>query len=223
MPNKYLDSVQLGRLITKIKNHVSTSIADLVGSAPGTLDTLQELATALGNDPNFATTIATLIDTKCAQAKAEALLAAHPVGSYYWSDDSTSPATLFGGTWQALPAGYTLIAQGSGTDSFGSFTYTAGQTYGERMHKLTVGELAAHEHVERMPFQDSQHRPWSSDLTGTSTTPGNNKAFKFSTGVVSFLSSADSSKVISTETSGNSNAHNNIQPVKAAYCWKRTA
>lgn len=31
--------------------------ADLVASAPGTLDTLNEFAIALGNDPNFATTI----------------------------------------------------------------------------------------------------------------------------------------------------------------------
>ncbi|MEE3478796.1 MAG: hypothetical protein VZQ81_02040, partial [Succiniclasticum sp.] len=71
----------------------------------------------------------------------QAKLDAHPVGSYYWSNDSTSPATLFGGTWEALPPGYTLIAQGSGSDSFGSFTYTAGQKYGERKHQLTTDEL----------------------------------------------------------------------------------
>lgn len=71
------------------------------------------------------------------QAISKAVSDAHPVGSYYWSNDSTSPATLFGGTWEALPPGYTLIAQGSGSDSFGSFTYTAGQKYGERKHQLT--------------------------------------------------------------------------------------
>lgn len=37
---------------------VRTEISNLVNSAPSTLDTLNELATALGNDPNFATTIA---------------------------------------------------------------------------------------------------------------------------------------------------------------------
>ncbi|EGH2802812.1 hypothetical protein ID964_004338 [Salmonella enterica] len=36
---------------------VRTAIAELVGSSPETLDTLAELAEALGNDPNFATTI----------------------------------------------------------------------------------------------------------------------------------------------------------------------
>lgn len=36
---------------------VRAAIAELVGSSPETLDTLAELAEALGNDPNFATTI----------------------------------------------------------------------------------------------------------------------------------------------------------------------
>lgn len=36
---------------------VRTEISNLVASAPATLDTLNELASALGNDPNFATTV----------------------------------------------------------------------------------------------------------------------------------------------------------------------
>ncbi|EPY7891963.1 phage tail protein [Salmonella enterica] len=36
---------------------VASSIAAMVGSAPAALDTLNELAAALGNDPNFATTM----------------------------------------------------------------------------------------------------------------------------------------------------------------------
>ncbi|HFE7024520.1 TPA: phage tail protein, partial [Salmonella enterica subsp. enterica serovar Newport] len=36
---------------------VAAKVAQLVGSAPEALDTLQELADALGNDPNFATTV----------------------------------------------------------------------------------------------------------------------------------------------------------------------
>lgn len=38
--------------------YVLAQIANLVNSAPGLLDTLNELAGALGNDPNFATTMA---------------------------------------------------------------------------------------------------------------------------------------------------------------------
>ena len=43
---------------------IATAIANLVASSPATLDTLNELATALGNDPNFATTITNLIAGK---------------------------------------------------------------------------------------------------------------------------------------------------------------
>lgn len=43
---------------------VSTAIANLIDSAPGTMDTLNELAAALNDDPNFSTTITTLIGTK---------------------------------------------------------------------------------------------------------------------------------------------------------------
>ena len=43
---------------------VQSEIAALVNSAPTTLDTLSELANALGDDPNFATTVSTQIGTK---------------------------------------------------------------------------------------------------------------------------------------------------------------
>ena len=43
---------------------VSTAVANLVDSAPATLDTLNELAAALGDDPNFATTVSTSLGTK---------------------------------------------------------------------------------------------------------------------------------------------------------------
>ena len=44
--------------------YVNTAITNLIDTAPATLDTLNELAFALGDDPNFATTITTLIGTK---------------------------------------------------------------------------------------------------------------------------------------------------------------
>jgi hypothetical protein len=43
---------------------VRAEVAALVSSAGSTLDTLNEIATALGNDPNFATTITTSLGTK---------------------------------------------------------------------------------------------------------------------------------------------------------------
>jgi uncharacterized phage infection (PIP) family protein YhgE len=43
--------------ITKIRDLVATSVASLTSGAPTALDTLKELADALGNDANFAATI----------------------------------------------------------------------------------------------------------------------------------------------------------------------
>ena len=50
------------------KGYVDTSISNLVASAPATLDTLNELATALGSDANFSTTVTNSIATKLALA-----------------------------------------------------------------------------------------------------------------------------------------------------------
>jgi hypothetical protein len=44
--------------------YADTAAANLVAAAPATLDTLNELAAALGDDPNFATTVTNSIATK---------------------------------------------------------------------------------------------------------------------------------------------------------------
>ena len=46
------------------EGYVDTSIANLIDTAPSTLDTLNELAAALGDDPNFATTITNSLASK---------------------------------------------------------------------------------------------------------------------------------------------------------------
>ncbi|MGN8759329.1 phage baseplate protein [Acidaminococcus fermentans] len=142
------------------------------------------------------------ISTAVSAAKTQAKLDAHPVGSYYWSNDSTNPATLFGGTWEALPAGYTLIAQGSGTDDYGSFTYTAGQKYGERKHKLTTEEMPSHSHTLNRNSKSSA----GSDNWVLIDHEG---AIKWQDGDVG--------------SAGGDAPHNNLQPVIAAFSWKRTA
>jgi len=50
------------------KGYVDTAVSNLIDTAPGTLDTLNELAAALGDDPNFATTVTNSIATKLALA-----------------------------------------------------------------------------------------------------------------------------------------------------------
>lgn len=49
---------------TYTKTEVDNAIANLVGAAPAALDTLNELAAALGDDPNFATTVTNDIAAK---------------------------------------------------------------------------------------------------------------------------------------------------------------
>lgn len=161
-----------------------------------------------------------------ADALAQAKLDAHPVGSYYWSNDSTSPATLFGGTWEALPAGYTLIAQGSGSDSFGSFTYTAGKKYGERKHPLTTDELPKIK-------GDAQFRL----MEGDSNIVGNinddlsaSGAFSFVqgggskwTGTMQLGKSATRNTDVLHLAFGGNQPHENIPPSIASYGWRRTA
>ena len=58
------DADTSAQVTTKVNNAVSTAVSGLVNSAPGLLDTLDELANALGDDPNFATTVANNIATK---------------------------------------------------------------------------------------------------------------------------------------------------------------
>jgi len=48
------------------ETYVNTQVTNLVDSSPATLNTLNELAAALGDDPNFATTTANSIGTKAA-------------------------------------------------------------------------------------------------------------------------------------------------------------
>ena len=198
---------------------------DNSGQVPTTAWVQKLLADALAKQK---TAYEQAISTAVSAAKTQAKLDAHPVGSYYWSNDSTSPATLFGGTWEALPAGYTLIAQGSGSDSFGSYTYTAGQKYGERKHHLTTDELASHGHLVRT---------WNTVHSGTPKVYRDGKWVDYTGNGIFKPSGAwtDNGGTLATSpqnglgdpagttdgTGGNA-AHNNMPPSVAAYCWKRT-
>ena len=59
-----IDSAELANYSYATTEHVRQKIAELVASSPAALDTLNELAAALGNDPNFATTITNMLSNK---------------------------------------------------------------------------------------------------------------------------------------------------------------
>lgn len=96
------------------QSYVTTAVANLVNSAPATLDTLNELATALGNDANFATTITTSISTKQAQlngtgfVKVSGTTVSYDNSTYLTSINSSQVTTALGYTpYNATnPSGY---------------------------------------------------------------------------------------------------------------------
>ena len=64
IPSEYITETELNSKNYTTLNEVEVKLSELVDSAPDTLNTLNELALALGNDPNFATTIASQIGLK---------------------------------------------------------------------------------------------------------------------------------------------------------------
>ncbi len=118
----------------------------------------------------------------------------HPIGSIYQSTDATSPADLFGGTWEQIKDVFLLAAGDS---------HAAGSTGGEEEHILTAAEMANHTHGYDYTGQ--------SDATGTG-------AIK----IVSPNGTANAYTGEATSNCGGQ-AHNNMPPYLAVYTWRRTA
>ena len=76
--------------------------------------------------------------TPLADMRSTILNAVYPVGSIYISASSTSPGTLFGGTWERI-RGRFLLAENS--------SIPAGETGGEAHHTLTEQEMPTHTHT----------------------------------------------------------------------------
>ena len=82
--------------LTSAKEYTDTKVASLVKSAPETLDTLKELADALGNDPNFATTVANKIGTKAdlVYVNGELTKKANTSHTHTWANLVDAPTSL---------------------------------------------------------------------------------------------------------------------------------
>lgn len=61
----------------------------------------------------------------------------YPIGSLYWSSNSTDPGTLFGGTWTQIKDTF-VWAKGDSD--------TVNATGGEKTHTLTESEMPSHSH-----------------------------------------------------------------------------
>lgn len=85
----------------------------LGGDAESALDidlVVDEGVNEFSPNPVSNAAIFTYIKSEIAKAKTDALLLAHPIGSYYLSDSDTDPALLFGGEWERVKDRFILAA-----------------------------------------------------------------------------------------------------------------
>lgn len=78
--------------ITDFTSAVNALIQNVIDGAPGALDTLNELAAALGDDPNFAATLATQLNAL--DSRIDALEAVTPTRKYSTTVGDGSSTTL---------------------------------------------------------------------------------------------------------------------------------
>lgn len=135
------------------------------------------------------------------KAIAEAKLAAWPVGSIYITVSNTSPAALFGGTWERISERFLLGASSS---------YPAGGTGGEFTHKLTQSELPNY----------SLSVTNGSNVIRSKT--GNTADAYVQTQSGGWGIPNWEAKTVTVASGGSGEAHNNMPPYLAVYMWKRT-
>lgn len=126
----------------------------------------------------------------------------YPVGSLYMSAKATSPANLFGGTWEQIKDRF-LLAAGD--------TYAAGSTGGEAAVALTESQLPKHR-FDVMDYNGSR-------VGNTRNGEGKSELFLYQQS----YSTVGSSNYLVTNYIGQDASHNNMPPYQTVYVWKRTA
>lgn len=133
------------------------------------------------------------------------LLRVYPVGSIYMSVNPTSPAELFGGTWEEFGKGRTLV----GVDTTQAEFNTVEKTGGAKTHTLTVNEIPAHNHEIMSGYILEGGTNLSYDVINYSRWNINSPGFK----------SAD----LFMSKTGGGQPHNNMPPYLVVNIWKRVA
>ena len=157
----------------------------------------------------------------------------YPVGSIYTSTKSTSPATLFGGTWVQIKDTFLLTAGDSYSagSQGGSATHThtsAAHTHTTAGHTLTVNEMPAHSHYVAIGNGMTNLANWLANQQssgreswgyGYSSTQVANNLFAVTAGG----SASHSHGNTGSTTPGNTGSSSNLPPYRVVYAWERTA
>lgn len=134
-----------------------------------------------------------------------------PVGSLYFSTNSTSPASLFGGTWERYAQGRVMVSA-SDTDT----DFTVGKTGGEKTAPVDLNQLYALWANRGSDF-----------IADVETIPGNNTVWKATvkSQQVNHYATTDiaNTGVRVILPSGVNRRVSAIQPYVAVYVWRRTA
>lgn len=130
----------------------------------------------------------------------------YPVGTYYYSSSSTSPASLFGGNWTAVKDAFIF---GSGTN------YKVGDTGGELVHTLSLSEIPRHQHLMNT---DPDVRVLSVGGSSGETTLG-----FVGGGTNTLWNGMQKGRIQTTAYNGGGNGHNNMPPFVTANIWRRVA
>jgi hypothetical protein len=208
---------------TKNENCISAiKIGDVTVTANGHQDTFTITAEgliALSADAKNRTIKLSTPDLS--KVYAQAKLDAHPVGSIYESTDSTSPATLFGGTWEAMDAGRVLVAQGKAATGT---TFNAGATGGEETHTLTTSELPVTKvTVSGTTNAAGNHRHSISTKKDESSNDNPQPAFGNGESKIGYTDYAGDHihSFTGSGTFGGDASHNNLPPYTVVYRWRR--
>ena len=139
---------------------------------------------------------------------AEIMLTLYPVGAVYISANSTSPASLLGGTWEQIHGRF-LLASGSpnaNTDNLfgaiiGGWSANSGSTGGQDYHTLTVDELPSHTHESQYVKPEAGY--------AAAGMMGSTEANWWSSDYI--------------RATGGGQKHNNMPPYLAVNMWKRVS
>lgn len=145
----------------------------------------------------------------------------YPVGSIYMSLTDSNPSTLFGGTWERICKGKTLM----GVDETDTDFNTVNKTGGEKTHTLTINEMPSHKHDVSIPSSGAHNHTTNGRVYEGNNGPAVFESFAGWGSVrdvtINSTSSAHTHTVNETNKGGNA-AHNNLMPYLTCYIWTRT-